>query len=123
MSKIIVKHSIKSSLDDNTVKEKKGILKDSHITYNVDGIIKLMITGNIVFFEKENDNIKINLKFEKNRSTKTKYLIKDMHTEIELETKTKELIINENSIYIKYDLYMNDGFSDTFEYKLEWRDL
>lgn len=123
MSKIIVEHSVKSSLDDEVTQKKKGILKDNCITYNVDGIIKLNVNDNIVLFEKENDSIKINLKFEKNKSIITKYFIKDLNTEIKLETKTKELIINENSIFVKYDLYMNGEFSDTFEYKIEWRDL
>ena len=123
MSKIIVEHSVKSSLDDEVAQKKKGILKVNCITYNVDGIIRINVNDNIVSFEKENDSIKINLKFEENKSIITKYFIKDLNTEIKLETKTKELIINENSIFVKYDLYMNGEFSDTFEYKIEWRDL
>ena len=31
--------------------------------------------------------------------------------------------IGNNRIYIKYDLYMNEEFSDSFEFELEWRDL
>ena len=67
--------------------------------------------------------MKIYLEFEKNKSIITKYVIKDMGIEVKLESKTKELIINDNNIIIEYDLYMNGEFSDRFKYELEWSDL
>ena len=112
MSKIIVNHNIKSTSSTEVVKDKKGILKDNIITYNHDGaMIKLKLLENKIFFEK------------KNKSIITKYIIKDLKIEIKLETKTKNIIINDNNIMIEYDLFMNGEFSDSFKYELEWRDL
>ena len=124
MSKIIINHNIKSTSSLEVVKDKKGILKDNIITYNHDGaMIKLKLLENKIFFERENEDIKIYLEFEKNKSIITKYVIKDMGIEIKLESKTKDLIINDNKIMVEYDLFMNGEFSDSFKYELEWRDL
>ena len=107
MSKIIINHNIKSTSSLEVVKDKKGILKDNIITYNHDGaMIKLKLLENKIFFERENEDIKIYLEFEKNKSIITKYII-----------------INDNNIMIEYDLFMNGEFSDSFKYELEWRDL
>ena len=124
MSKIIVNHNIKSTSSLEVVKDKKGIIKDNIITYNHDGVmIKLKLLENKIFFERENKDVKIYLEFEKNKSIITKYVIKDMGIEIKLESKTKNLIINDNKITVEYDLFMNGEFSDSFKYEVEWSDL
>ena len=124
MSKIIVNHNIKSTSSLEVVNDKKGILKDNLITYNHDGVmIKLKLLENKIFFERENKDVKIYLEFEKNKSIITKYVIKDMGIEIKLESKTKNLIINDNKIMVEYDLFMNGEFSDSFKYEVEWSDL
>lgn len=124
MSKIIVNHNIKSTSSLEVVKDKKGILKDNIITYNHNGaMIKLKLLENKIFFERENNDVKIYLEFEKNKSIITKYVIKDMGIEIKLESKTKNLIINDNKIMVEYDLFMNGEFSDSFKYEVEWSDL
>lgn len=124
MSKIIVNHNIKSTSSLEVVKDKKGILKDNIIIYNHDGaMIKLKLLENKIFFERENKDVKIYLEFEKNKSIITKYIIKDMGIEIKLESKTKNIIINDNNLMIEYDLFMNGEFSDSFKYELEWSDL
>ena len=79
MSKIIVNHNIKSTLENEEIKNKKGILKDNTITYNYAGImISVKIFKNKVFLERENEDVKICLEFEENKSIVTKYVIKDM---------------------------------------------
>jgi len=124
MSKIIVNHNIKSTSSLEVVKDKKGILKDNIITYNHNGVmIRLKLLENKIFFERENNDVKIYLEFEKNKSKITKYVIKDMGIEIKLESKTKNLIINDNKIMVEYDLFMNGEFSDSFKYEVEWSDL
>ena len=124
MSKIIVNHNIKSTLENEEIKNKKGILKDNTITYNYAGImISVKIFKNKVFLERENEDVKICLEFEENKSIVTKYVIKDMKIEIKLESKTKKLIINDHNIEVEYDLFMNGEFSDSFKYEVEWSDL
>lgn len=124
MSKIIVNHNIKSTLENEEIKNKKGILNDNTITYNYAGImISVKIFKNKIFLERENEDVKICLEFEENKSIVTKYVIKDMKLEIKLESKTKKLIINDHNIEVEYDLFMNDEFSDSFKYEVEWSDL
>ena len=124
MSKIIVNHNIKSTLENEEIKNKKGILKDNTITYNYAGImISVKIFKNKVFLERKNEDVKICLEFEENKSIVTKYVIKDMKLEIKLESKTKKLIINDHNIEVEYDLFMNGEFSDSFKYEVEWSDL
>ncbi len=124
MSKIIISYCIKSSEQNETIKDIKGIKNDNTIIYNQDNIIvKIRVDNNKVFINRENDNLKISLEFEKNKFLMTKYFIKNLNLELNLKTETKNLIIKDNCVLIEYDLYMNDEFSDSFMYNLEWRDL
>lgn len=124
MSKIIINHNIKSSIQNEFIKNKIGILNNNTIVYKCDdAIIKVKINNYKVFFEKENSNMKIFLEFEKGKFLVTKYIIKDLNLKIELKTETKNLIIKDNYVLVEYNLFMNEEFSDTFKYILEWRDL
>ena len=86
-------------------------------------MISVKIFKNKVFLERENEDVKLCLEFEENKSIVTKYVIKDMKLEIKLESKTKKLIINDHNIEVEYDLFMNGEFSDSFKYEVEWSDL
>ena len=124
MSKIIINERIYSSNGEENINNKKAILKDNKISYDRDGfIMNIIYEDEKIFITRENNDVKIDLEFKKDQSLITKYHIKDINTIIKLETITKELSILDNRIYIKYDLYMNEEFSDSFEFELEWRDL
>lgn len=124
MSKIIINEQINSSNGKENINNKKAILKDNKISYERNGfIMKIIIDDEKIYVIRENNNVKINLEFKKDQSLTTKYIIKDMNTSVDLKTVTKKLSIQDNRICIKYDLYMNDKFSDNFEFKLEWRNL
>lgn len=124
MSKIIVNHEVISSEDKSLLNEIKALKKDNEITYfDNDVKVSLKILKNKILLTRENDKFKINLEFEENKSLITDYVIKDLGLKVKLETKTKKVVINDESIYVSYDLFMNDSFSDSFTYKLEWRGL
>lgn len=124
MSKIIINERIYSSNGEENINNKKAILKDNKISYDRNGfIMNIIYEDEKIFITRENNDVKIDLEFKKDQSLITKYHIKDINTIIKLETITKELSILDNRIYIKYDLYMNEEFSDSFEFELEWRDL
>ena len=124
MSKIIINERINSSNGKENINNKKAILKDNKISYDRNGfIMNIIYEDEKIFITRENNDVKIDLEFKKDQSLITKYHIKDINTIIKLETITKELSILDNRIYIKYDLYMNEEFSDSFEFELEWRDL
>lgn len=124
MSKIIVNHEVISSGDKSLLNEIKALKKDDEITYfDNDVKVSLKVLNNRILLTRENDEFKINLEFEENKNLVTDYVIKDMGLKVKLETKTKKVVIKDESIYVSYDLFMNGSFSDSFTYKLEWRDL
>ena len=124
MSKITINYKVKSNSTNEILKNKKAILKDNTITYSYNNILtNIKIGSNRVYITRYNDDIKICLEFSKGESIATNYAIKDLKVNINLETRTNELIISDNSILIKYDLFMNNEYSDSFEYELEWSDL
>lgn len=124
MSKIIVNHEVISSEDKSLLNEIKALKKDDEITYfDNDVKVSLKVLNNRILLTRENDEFKINLEFEENKNLVTDYVIKDLGLKVKLETKTKKVVIKDESIYVSYDLFMNGSFSDSFTYKLEWRGL
>ena len=124
MSKIIVNHEVISSEDKSLLNEIKALRKNDEITYfDNDVKVSLKVLNNRILLTRENDEFKINLEFEENKNLVTDYVIKDLGLKVKLETKTKKVVIKDESIYVSYDLFMNGSFSDSFTYKLEWRDL
>ena len=124
MSKIIVNHEVISSEDKSLLNEIKALKKDDEITYfDNDVKVSVKVLNNRILLTRENDEFKINLEFEENKNLVTDYVIKDLGLKVKLETKTKKVVIKDESIYVSYDLFMNGSFSDSFTYKLEWRDL
>lgn len=124
MSKIIINHEVISSNEKLSLTNKKGLKKDSEISYYDDDVyVVVKVLKNKILLTRENNEVKINLEFEKNKNLVTQYVIKDMGLKVKLETKTRQIIIKDKNIYVSYDLFMNDSFSDSFTYKLEWRDL
>ena len=124
MSRIIINEQISSLSSKEEINEKKAIFSNNIIYYNHNGFtVNIKFLDEKIFIDRENHDVKINLEFEKNKSLITDYFIKDINLNIKLKTITKNILIRNNSLYIEYDLYMNDEFSDSFKFKLEWRDL
>lgn len=121
MSKIIINSSVFSKGEKERLTNIKAILKDGKINYKKDNLnVCITILNDKIILLRENDDMKLSLEFEKNKTLTTKYVIKDLGLEVKVETKTKRLIINDNSFEIEYELFMNGEFSDTFNYSVEW---
>lgn len=122
MSKITLSYKIFSSSSNEEKENIRAIKNDNNITYKLDGIkVNITILNNNIMIKRESNDMELNLEFQNNKSIITSYYTKDLNINIKVETKTKKLVINQNSILINYDLYMNDEFSDNFQYELEWR--
>lgn len=121
MSKIIINSSVFSKGEKERLTNIKAILKDGKINYKKDNLnVSITILNSKIILLRENDDMKLSLEFEKNKTLITRYVIKDLGLEVKVETKTKRLIINDNSFEIEYELFMNGEFSDTFNYSVEW---
>lgn len=124
MSKIIINSRVFSKNEEETLSNIFAIKKDEKITYNYKNTsVNIIMLQNKVFITRENNDMMLNLEFEKNKTLVSAYLIKDLNIEVKVETKTKKLMIDSNSIVVEYDLFMNGEYSDSFIYNLEWRDL
>lgn len=124
MSKIMINGGVFSKNDEELIDNVKAVYKDNVITYNLNGItIKITTFPDKLLITRENDDMKLNLEFEENKRLVSKYLIKDLGLNVKVETKTKKLIMNDNNLKVEYDLFMNEEFSDSFTFNLEWSDL
>lgn len=124
MSKIMINGRVFSKNDEELIDGVKAVYKDNVIAYNLNGItIKITTFPDKLLITRENDDMKLNLEFEENKRLVSKYLIKDLGLNVKVETKTKKLIMNDNNLKVEYDLFMNEEFSDSFTFNLEWSDL
>lgn len=124
MSKIIINSNVFSKNEEERLTSVLAILKDGKINYRNDGVnVIITLLKDKIILVRENDSMVLTLEFEENKTLTTKYLIKELGISIKVETKTKRLLINNNSFEIEYELFMNGEFSDTFNYNLEWSEL
>ena len=124
MSKIIINSNVFFFFLEERLTSVLAILKDGKINYRNDGVnVIITLLKDKIILVRENDSMVLTLEFEENKTLTTKYLIKELGISIKVETKTKRLLINNNSFEIEYELFMNGEFSDTFSYNLEWSEL
>ena len=123
MSKIIINSNVFSKNEEERLTSVLAILKDGKINYKNGINVCITLLKDKIILVRENDDMKLTLEFENNKTLTTKYIIKQLGIEVRVETKTKRLIINNNGFEIEYELFMNGEFSDSFNYDLEWRDL
>ena len=108
MGKINLKASLISSEENLNIKT-SGIKTMNKIVYKENNItVTILIFNNKIEMNRTCNEYKINLIFEKNKTTTSKYNVFGMPKEFLLETKTKKLEIEENKIIINYNLEGND---------------
>ena len=113
MGKINLKASLISK-EENLNIETSGIKTNNKIVYKENNItVTILIFNNKIEMNRTCNEYKINLVFEKDCVTMSKYNVFGMPKEFMLETKTKHLEITDNLIKIDYNLEGND-----FDYKL-----
>ena len=102
--------------------EKKinGILNNQILTFYEDKIkVKIEIQNDKVKIIRSTDEYKITMDFQKFLTIEGKYDIKNIGI-LDLKTKTKELIIKDNKIYIEYILYINNEDLGLNIYEIEY---
>ena len=73
--------------------------------------------------ERKNEEYDLNLEFVLNEKKRCKYIVNSIGLNLEIDVYTKILEIEENRIYISYELFNDSNSIGTFEYKLllmEW---
>ena len=122
MSKIIINSLLKSSMEEEQLSNYVAILKDNKIYFNKDDINSIITLKNDkVIIERKCKEYDSLLEFEEGKQIDGKYFVKDIKLYIKISVKTKKLIIKENSILLKYTVYIDNIKSDDFVYEIKWR--
>lgn len=121
MKKIKI-YSILENNDNETTKletfadfdETKGIIK-----YNEEDLkVEIELLKEKIVMKRSNSEYDLTLNFELNKKIRCKYDVKSVGLSLEIDVLTKKLEIEENRIYINYELFNDNKSIGTFEYKL-----
>ena len=93
--------------------------KENKIMYTEEDLnVAITILKNKVIIERMNEDYDLRLEFTKDEVNKCKYNVKTIGLDMEIDVYTKNLEIEDNRLYIEYELYNNNNSIGTFEYKL-----
>ena len=116
MNKVLIKSKLIS--DEENFFNGKGILRKNELIFYDNKIkTKVKILENKIILERTLDYI-LTLEFIKHTNTKATYNIYGKN--LNLEIYTNELKINENNIFINYDLTLNEDEKMNFTYYIEY---
>ena len=119
MSKIRLKTKLNNK-ENSFEKKINGILNNQVLTFYEDKIkVKIEIQNDKIKKIRSTDEYKITMDFQKFLTIEGKYDIKNIGI-LDLKTKTKELIIKDNKIYIEYILYINNEDLGLNIYEIEY---
>ena len=121
MKKIKI-YSILSNLDNETTKieaiadydDEKNVIKYSEEDLNV----IIQIFDKKITLERSNEEYDLKLEFSLKEKIKCKYEVKSIGLNLEIDVYTKLLEIEENRIYVNYELFNDNKSIGIFEYKL-----
>ena len=121
MKKIKI-HSILSNSDNETTIVDEEVMFDeidNVITYMEDDLkVSISIFETFVKIRRCNEDYDLNLEFDLNEDKICKYSVKSRGLDLDLLVRTKELEIEDNRVYIKYELFNDQKSIGEFEYKL-----
>ena len=119
MSKIRLKTKLNNK-ENSFEKKINVILNNQVLTFYEDKIkVKIEIQNDKIKIIRSTDEYKITMDFQKFLTIEGKYDIKNIGI-LDLKTKTKELIIKDNKIYIEYILYINNEDLGLNIYEIEY---
>ena len=119
MNELVVKIEI-ISLDSQVKFEAKGELKNGRIKFlDSDGDLNYIIKHKDTLEYYKKGNIDMKYKFNLDEVTKGYYTI--MNNRFEFDIVTNEMILDDDNIYIKYDLYQNGELINQTELKVVYQ--
>lgn len=93
--------------------------KENVIKYQEEDLkVEIKISNDKVVMNRKNDEYNLSLIFELNEKIKCKYLVNSIGLTVDITAYTKKLEIEENRIYINYELFNDNKTIGNFEYKL-----
>ncbi len=83
-----------------------------------DTSVEIEIKNKTVTMKRKNEEFNMVLKFSLNEKERCKYEVVSLGLNMDIDVYTKKLEIEENRIYINYELYNDNKIFGVFEYKL-----
>ena len=80
--------------------------------------VKIEYSDNRVYMNRKNSEYELDLEFTLNKKNKCKYEVNSLGLNLEIDVCTKKLEIEDNRIYINYELLNDNKSIGIFEYKL-----
>lgn len=126
MKKIKIYSLLSNSDNENTTIEALADFdkEKNVIRYKEEDLqVTIQILDKKVIIERKNEEYDLNLVFSQNEKITCKYQVDFIGLNLEIDVYTKILEIEENRIYINYELFNDNKSIGTFEYKLlimEW---
>lgn len=93
--------------------------KNSLIYKDSDILVKIKFFDNVIL-TRENSNFKIDLVFDKNKITTSKYYLKDYRKFIDLKVQTQNLEYDDNYLHIVYKII---DTNENIDFKLEFEEI
>ncbi len=121
MEKIKIYSLLSNSDNENTTTEALADFdkEKNIIRYKEEDLqVTIQILDKKVIIERKNEEYDLNLIFSQNERVTCKYQVDFIGLNLEISVYTKILEIEENRIYINYELFNDDKSIGTFEYKL-----
>jgi len=125
MKKIRIKSILSNFENDTTTIEALAELNEEEqsISYVEEDLkVKIIMFKDKVTIERKNEDYDLSLEFVEKETIKCKYSVRSIGLNLEIDVYTKTLEVNENRIYIEYELFSESKSIGTFEYKLIFRE-
>lgn len=93
--------------------------RDNVLKYTEENLkVEISIFDKRVIMKRKNDEYDLNLEFILNEKKRCRYNLKTLGLDLEIDVLTKTLEIEDNRIYINYELFNDNKSIGEFEYKL-----
>lgn len=124
MAKIKINSKISSNNSKALLTSCNGIKKDNLITYkDSSAFINILLSKDSVFIKRENEDFELKLTFKEKQKCPGVCFMKSLNLNLDVMVNTKKLQVNDNNLFIEYELYVKDELSDVFVFKVEWSDF
>lgn len=120
MSKILIKSLLHNKRENKFYSDEVIGLRTDKIKFITDKVVNILtIYEDKVTLKRKCDEYEVEMTFDKNSITTGKYYVKSLGY-FNLEVKTNELVIKDDSIEINYIMSLESQRTE-FLYKLDWR--
>lgn len=110
---------IKNNDEEINYKKITALINKEIISFKIGDDSYNLIINDIIKFNKENNESILDLKFSMNMVTDGIYYIKELNYNMDVRIKTKELIIEDNRIYIEYNMILQEEDLGNYLFRID----